>query len=86
MVLTVKQANDWTSRIMVSDMLPAGFEIDNPGLVNSASLSNFDWLPETQAAHLEFRYDRFLAALDHARRQQRVHARLCRPRHQSGRL
>lgn len=65
-VLTVKQANDWTSRIMVSDMLPAGFEIDNPGLVNSASLSNFDWLPETQAAHLEFRYDRFLAALDHA--------------------
>jgi uncharacterized protein YfaS (alpha-2-macroglobulin family) len=65
-VLTVKQTNDWATRLMVNDLLPAGFTIDNPGLVNSASLGNFDWLPETQAAHLEFRYDRFTAALDYA--------------------
>jgi uncharacterized protein YfaS (alpha-2-macroglobulin family) len=65
-VLNVKQSNDWATRMMVTDLLPAGFEIDNPGLVNSASLGNFDWLPETTAAHLEFRYDRFMAALDHA--------------------
>ena len=63
-VLKVTQKNAWSSRLMVTDLLPAGFEIDNPGLVNSASLSNFDWLPETEAAHLEFRYDRFLAAID----------------------
>lgn len=63
-VLTVKPKNDFQTRMIVTDLLPAGFEIDNPGLVNSASLGNFDWLPETQAAHLEFRYDRFIAALD----------------------
>jgi uncharacterized protein YfaS (alpha-2-macroglobulin family) len=65
-VVKVTMKNDWASRLMVTDLLPAGFEIDNPGLVNSASLSNFDWLPETEAAHLEFRYDRFMAAIDHA--------------------
>lgn len=63
-VLTVKPKNDINTRMMVTDLLPAGFEIDNPGLVNSASLANFDWLPQTDAAHLEFRYDRFLAAIN----------------------
>ncbi len=63
-VLKVTELNDWPSRIVVADMLPAGFEIDNPGLVNSASLSNFPWLEQTQAAHLEFRDDRFVAAMD----------------------
>ncbi len=46
--------------------MPAGFEIDNPGLVNSASLSNFDWIGEVEAAHTEFRSDRFVAAFDRA--------------------
>lgn len=64
-VLKVNVNNDWSSRLMITDLLPAGFEIDNPSLVNSADLTNFDWLPQTQAAHLEFRYDRFLAAVDH---------------------
>jgi uncharacterized protein YfaS (alpha-2-macroglobulin family) len=63
-VLKVREDNDWPSRILVNDLLPAGFEIDNPGLVNSASLSNFSWLEETEAAHLEFRNDRFIAAFD----------------------
>jgi uncharacterized protein YfaS (alpha-2-macroglobulin family) len=63
-VLKVTQKNEWASRLMITDLLPAGFEIDNPGLVNSADMSNFDWLPEQEAAHLEFRYDRFMAALD----------------------
>jgi uncharacterized protein YfaS (alpha-2-macroglobulin family) len=63
-VLTVTPKNDWQSRIVMTDLLPSGFEIDNPGLVNSAALSNFDWLPETEAAHTEFRYDRFVAAMD----------------------
>ncbi len=63
-VLKVRELNDWPSRILVTDLLPAGFEIDNPGLVSSAQLSNFGWLGETQAAHLEFRDDRFVAAFD----------------------
>ncbi len=63
-VLKVIPQNDWQARILVTDLLPAGFEIDNPSLVNSAALTNFDWLPETEAAHTEFRYDRFVAAFD----------------------
>ena len=65
-VLKISESADWPSRILVSDLLPAGFEIDNPGLVNSASLSNFPWLEQTEAAHLEFRNDRFIAAFDRA--------------------
>ena len=63
-VLKVTEQNDWRARTLVTDPLPAGLEIDNPGLVDSADLANFDWLPETEAAHLEFRDDRFVAALD----------------------
>ncbi|WP_040854825.1 alpha-2-macroglobulin family protein [Phyllobacterium sp. YR531] len=63
-VLKVTENNRWPSRILVTDLLPAGFEIDNPGLVNSASLTNFDWIGEVEAAHTEFRSDRFVAAFD----------------------
>ncbi|HEV7252215.1 MAG TPA: alpha-2-macroglobulin family protein [Mesorhizobium sp.] len=63
-VLQIQETNDWPSRILVTDLLPAGFVIDNPNLVSSASLSNFDWLPQTEAAHLEFRDDRFVAAFN----------------------
>jgi uncharacterized protein YfaS (alpha-2-macroglobulin family) len=63
-VIKVRNLNDWPTRMLVTDLLPAGFEIDNPGLVSSAQLSNFGWLPQTNAAHLEFRDDRFVAAFD----------------------
>jgi alpha-2-macroglobulin len=63
-VLKVSQVNTWPSKIMVSDLLPSGLEIDNPSLVTSASAENFDWLPEAPVnAYLEFRDDRFAAAL-----------------------
>ncbi|MDO9416766.1 alpha-2-macroglobulin family protein [Pararhizobium sp.] len=63
-VLKVTENNNWTSRILITDLLPAGFEIDNPGLVNSAQLTNFDWVGEVEPAHTEFRSDRFVAAFD----------------------
>jgi alpha-2-macroglobulin len=63
-VLKVTENNKWPSRVLVTDLLPAGFEIDNPGLVNSASLTNFDWIGEVEPAHTEFRSDRFVAAFD----------------------
>lgn len=63
-VLKVTENNNWPSRVLITDLLPAGFEIDNPGLVNSAQLSNFDWIGEVEAAHTEFRSDRFVAAFD----------------------
>ncbi|ODT30930.1 MAG: hypothetical protein ABS35_05935 [Kaistia sp. SCN 65-12] len=63
-VLKIRELNDWPSRLLVTDLLPAGFEIDNPSLVSSAQLSNFSWLGQTEAAHLEFRDDRFVAAFN----------------------
>jgi uncharacterized protein YfaS (alpha-2-macroglobulin family) len=65
--LKVTQANAWPSKILVTDMLPSGFDIDSPSLVASADLKNFDWLPQQpEGAHLEFRDDRFVAALTRA--------------------
>ena len=64
-MLTVKPQNHWPMRLVISDRLPGGFEIDNPKLMSSAKLANFDFLPEEMtAAHTEFRDDRFIAALD----------------------
>ncbi len=63
-VIKATEQNAWPSRVLVTDLLPAGFEIDNPGLVGSAQLSNFDWLGSTETAHTEFRDDRFVAAFD----------------------
>ena len=65
-VLKVTEANSWASRILINDLLPAGFEIDNPSLVDSAQLANFEWIGEQSAAHTEFRSDRFIAAYDRA--------------------
>lgn len=65
-VLVMRDLNDWPARILVTDLLPGGFEIDNPSLVDSAELSNFEWLGETSVAHSEFRSDRFVAAFNHA--------------------
>ena len=64
MVLKITEAKPEYGHIMVSDYLPAGLEIDNPRLVSSADLANFGWLQRTDAAHLEFRDDRFIAAFD----------------------
>lgn len=61
-VLKIVEKNSWASRILVSDLLPAGFEIDNPSLVDSAQMTNFEWIGEQSAAHSEFRSDRFVAA------------------------
>lgn len=63
-VLKVTESNRWRSRVLVTDLLPAGLEIDNPSLVDSASLANFEWIGEVEAAHTEFRSDRFVAAFD----------------------
>jgi uncharacterized protein YfaS (alpha-2-macroglobulin family) len=63
-VLKVTESNDWPSRVLMTDLLPAGFEIDNPSLVDSAQLSNFEWIGEVEAAHTEFRSDRFVAAFN----------------------
>ncbi len=52
-------------RVMLVDRLPAGFEIENPRLVESGSIAGIDWLKSTaQPEHTEFRDDRFVAAFN----------------------
>ncbi len=63
-VLTVEQTNSLDAQILVTDLLPAGLEIDNARLVASANVANFNWLSETTPAHTQFRDDRFVAAFD----------------------
>ncbi|MGI9399697.1 MAG: alpha-2-macroglobulin family protein, partial [Rhizobiaceae bacterium] len=63
-VLRVNELNAIPSRVLVTDLLPGGFEIENPRIVDSATLKNFGWLGETYAAHSEFRDDRFVAAFN----------------------
>lgn len=63
-VLEVTEEDEWPAQLLVTDLLPAGFEIDNPSLVDSAALANFEWIGQTETAHLEFRSDRFVAAVN----------------------
>ena len=51
--------------MLLVDRLPAGFEIDNPKLVEGGSTDALAWLEtDGEPAHTEFRDDRFVAAFD----------------------
>lgn len=53
-----------SARLMINDPLPAGFEIDNPNLLQSGSIGALSWMKPSNAAHTEFRSERFLAAVN----------------------
>ncbi|MDP2738522.1 MAG: alpha-2-macroglobulin family protein [Pseudorhodobacter sp.] len=64
-VLEITPFGSGEARLMVSDPLPAGFEIDNPNLISGGAISALDWLDlNGEVAHSEFRQDRFLTAVD----------------------
>lgn len=64
-VLTVTPHSKNEGRLMINDPLPAGFEIDNPNLISSGDIRQFDWVKTTgNVRHSEFRANRFLAAVD----------------------
>jgi uncharacterized protein YfaS (alpha-2-macroglobulin family) len=67
-VMVVKvTSDDPAGRVMVVDRLPAGFEIENPHLVDSGAVSGLSWLKSTaEPEHTEFRDDRFVAAFNFA--------------------
>jgi len=66
-VLKVTEAKPEFGHIMVSDYLPAGFEIDNPHLVSSGETGTLDWIEDGEEPEdTEFRDDRFTAAIDRA--------------------
>ncbi len=59
------EAAEAGGRVLLVDRLPAGLEIENPRLVESADLKSFDWLKTTaKPEHTEFRDDRFVAAFN----------------------
>lgn len=64
-VVTVSPTSAEGGRLMVTDPLPAGFEIDNPNLLQTGDIGALDWLnvaPYTDMT--EFRADRFSASLE----------------------
>ncbi|SNY92672.1 hypothetical protein SAMN04515647_2941 [Cohaesibacter sp. ES.047] len=63
-VINASQIPDLPARLMIRDLLPAGLEIENPHLLKSTDMDAFNWLPKTSVAHVEFRDDRMLAAID----------------------
>ena len=64
-VLEVTPFGKGEARLMVTDPLAAGFEIDNPNLISGGSVTALDFLDlATEVAHSEFRQDRFLTAID----------------------
>jgi uncharacterized protein YfaS (alpha-2-macroglobulin family) len=66
-VLKVSEGEARYARLLLVDRLPAGFEIDNPNLVDSGSIGALDWLKkEVEPTHAEYRDDRFVAAFDRA--------------------
>ena len=63
-VIEVNPIGEADGRLIVSDPLPAGFEIDNPNLLAQGDTGDLDWLGETASADMaEFRQDRFAAAV-----------------------
>ncbi len=66
-VLKITEPKPEFGHIVVSDFLPAGFEIDNPHLVSSGDTGTLDWIEDgAEPANTEFRDDRFTAAIDRA--------------------
>ena len=54
---------------LIVDLLPAGFEIENARLDHGRSAGELDWIPAlSKTRHVEFRDDRFVAAVDLADR------------------
>ncbi|HLW93266.1 MAG TPA: alpha-2-macroglobulin family protein, partial [Roseiarcus sp.] len=64
-VLKVTEAEAKYARLLLVDRLPAGLEIDNPALVDGGDVDAFSWLKkDIDPSHIEYRDDRFVAALD----------------------
>ncbi|WP_200346641.1 alpha-2-macroglobulin family protein [Halochromatium glycolicum] len=68
-LVTVTADRRRAARLIVSDPLPAGFEIDNPHLLQSGSVEGLPWLNLiTEPVHTAFGADRFVAAVNRERR------------------
>jgi len=63
-VIEIRPFEGSGGRLILTDPLPAGFEIDNPNLISQGELTGLDWLELTDWTDMaEFRQDRFAAAV-----------------------
>jgi uncharacterized protein YfaS (alpha-2-macroglobulin family) len=63
-LITVTPWERSDGRLIVSDPLPAGFEIDNPNLIRGGDIAALEWLQLTSDTETtQFRQDRFIAAV-----------------------
>ncbi|MEM8552887.1 MAG: alpha-2-macroglobulin family protein, partial [Pseudomonadota bacterium] len=61
--LTVRKTRNAAMRIMLTDLLPAGFEVENPRLLSSADAAGVPMVQDgAEPEYREFRDDRFAAA------------------------
>ncbi|WP_061933311.1 alpha-2-macroglobulin family protein [Aureimonas sp. AU22] len=66
-VIDVLAVDKAAARLMIDDPLPAGLAIDNPSILKGGDVAALDFLELTgEAAHTEFRADRFLVAVNKA--------------------
>jgi uncharacterized protein YfaS (alpha-2-macroglobulin family) len=71
-LLTVTAERQRAARLIIDDPLPAGLEIDNPNLISTGAVDGLPWLDVVdQPAHVAFRAERFVAAVDRAKRDPR---------------
>lgn len=64
-VLNIAPFEKTGARLIIDDPLPGGFEIDNPNLIRSGDIAGLSWLNIANTQMIEFRADRFVAAVDH---------------------
>jgi uncharacterized protein YfaS (alpha-2-macroglobulin family) len=66
-VVKVTETEAKYARLLVVDQLPAGWEIDNPNLVDGGSIAGLSFLKtDVSPSATEYRDDRFVAAVDRA--------------------
>ena len=71
-LLTIKADTQRAARLIINDPLPAGLEIDNPNLISAGAVDGLPWLDVVeQPAHVAFRAERFVAAVDREKRDPR---------------
>jgi uncharacterized protein YfaS (alpha-2-macroglobulin family) len=61
-VLTTQPTQLGSGQYVVADPLPAGFEIENPDLLQGSGVADLSWLTVDTPAHVESRTDQFVAA------------------------
>jgi uncharacterized protein YfaS (alpha-2-macroglobulin family) len=61
-VLTAQPTTLGSGQYVIADPIPAGFEIENPDLLQGSGVADLSWLTVDTPSHVEARTDQFVAA------------------------